>query len=272
MLSVAKVIVVFIILIASLIVIRDEFFYQIELFGGEEDEYYEEVSFTNPSCNVAGVGLYGSLYTYSSEFDAEDDIVSSDSVIYSLEMAQDSENIEAIVLEIDSYGGLPVAAEEITSTLQKYVEKPVVALIRGAGASSAYWVASGADVIFASPLSDVGSIGVTMSYVDESQQDGFNFVEINSGKFKDSGNPSKEITDEERALFQRDVDKIHEKFVEVIADNRGLDVQMVSEFADGSSVLGDTAKELGFVDELGGIYEVLDYIKANYNLEPSICW
>ncbi|MFH1193759.1 MAG: S49 family peptidase [bacterium] len=116
-------------------------------------------------CNTVGINLHGTLVTYIPPKDSDDDsddasdMTSSDDILNYLEQAEEDKDIKAIVLEVDSYGGSAVAAEEISNALKR-VTKPTVAYIRDGGASAAYWAATGADMIFASKNSDVGSIGV----------------------------------------------------------------------------------------------------------------
>lgn len=279
-----KVVVIGLVLIASAITIENELEYRLGVGIWDDESYYddsydddgEDVSFKDDSCNVAGVILHGDLYTYGvDDPESPSDSTSAENLIYHLEQAEQLSNIDVILLEIDSYGGSPVAAEEVVATLQNYVTKPVVAQIREGAASAAYWIASASDVIFASALSDVGSIGVTASYLDEHElnlKEGYTFNQINTGKFKDTGNIEKPLTQEERALFQRDVDIIFEAFLKSVAENRGMEIDRVRALADGSTMLGEMAKENKLIDEIGGIYEVLDYIEANYDIDPVICW
>ena len=157
----------------------------------------------------------------------------------------------------------------------KTIDKPVIAMVREAAASGAYWVASSADRIFASEISDIGSIGVTMSYIDYSKsnsQQGFTWNSLSTGKYKDAGSMDKPLTREEREIFERDLKIIHEKFVNEVATNRGMSVSAVSALADGSTVLGGRAKELGLIDEIGFINEVESYIEKEYGFKPEVCF
>jgi protease IV len=123
------------------------------------------------------------------------------------------------------------------------------------GASGGYMIAAASDYLIASPMSMVGSIGVTMSYLEYSEQnedEGIEYVELNTGKFKNSGDPNKPLTDEERELFERDLDDIYDVFVEMISSYRGLPKEKVEEIADGSTMSGIRARDLGLVDEVGG--------------------
>src|SRR3989338_1198994 len=110
-------------------------------------------------CNVSGIELHGELTTYISpeNLDENDnllyDLSASENIVYSINKAEKDESIKAIILEIDSYGGSAVAAEEISQAL-KNAKKPTVAYIRNGGVSAGYWSATGANKIFASKNSD----------------------------------------------------------------------------------------------------------------------
>jgi len=135
-------------------------------------------------------------------------------------------------------------------------------------------VASAADKIYASEMSSVGSIGITMSYLDYSQQnrqEGITYQQLSSGKFKDTGNPDKILTAEEKELLMRDVKILHEAFVKRVAENRGLDIEQVEKLADGSTMLGGAAKENGLIDEIGNMSDAQEWIKGGLGIEPEIC-
>lgn len=231
------------------------------------------------SCNVLGINLHGTLYTYLPKGymdspDSNKDVASSEEIISLINSAKDDDEIKAIILEVDSSGGYPVAGEEIAKAL-KNAGKPSVAVIRQSGLSAAYWAASGADHIFASRNSDVGSIGVTTSYLDnvaKNKKDGLEYVQLSSGKFKDAGSPDKVLTEEEKALIVRDLKITHENFIKDIAANRKVSVQKISEIADGSSVLGERAKVLGLIDEIGNWTEARTYIEKEISEKPEVCW
>ena len=177
----------------------------------------------------------------------------ADFVVSLLHNAEQDPNVSAVMLQIDSYGGTPVASEVILDAMNE-LTKPSVALIREAGTSGAYMAAMGADTIIASPFSDVGSIGITSSYlqtVGQNTKEGLEFVSLASGKFKDSGNPNKPLTAEERALFERDMAAWHEHFVDLVATSRSMEREKVVRLADGSALPGALALNEGLVDMLG---------------------
>lgn len=227
--------------------------------------------FTAAGCNVAGIDLHGELGTF---LDASSTGASSEDIVFGIKAAEDADNIKAILIDIDSPGGYVVAAEEVANAL-KQSAKPTVALIRESGDSAAYWAATGADIIFASALSDVGSIGITGSYVQNvryNQKEGYDFVNLSTGKYKDMWNPDTVLTDEEKALIMRDLQKLHQTFVNTVAENRNLPVAAVSALADGSSMLGDAALANHLIDRIGSYAEVEQYLKEKLGEKPTICW
>lgn len=240
---------------------------------GEDSEEYNYAG-----CNVAGIVLHGDLDTYVLSTDPETgesiDAASSEDIMYWIQRAEDESGVKAILFEIDSYGGYSVAAEEVANAL-KHAIKPTVVQIRGAGLSAAYWAATGGDIIFASELSDVGSIGVTQSYIDASgynQKEGYLYNSLSTSKYKDMFDPEKPLTAEEKALAMRDIQITYEAFIRVIAENRELDISKVRALADGSSMLGKMALENGLIDKIGGFDEVEEYLKGIVEAEPVICW
>jgi len=232
------------------------------------------------NCNVHGIELHGELLTYipPANFNDEgyiaEDQTASENIIYAIKEAEKDESIKAIILEVDSYGGYPVAGEEVAIAL-KNAKKPTVALIREGGASAAYMAASGANIIFASKNSDVGSIGVTMSYLDyvqQNQKEGLYYVSLSSGKFKDTGDPNKPLSQEEKNLLMRDVNILHQNFVKMVAVNRNLEIEIVKKLADGSTMLGEMALQNGLINQIGGMPEVKEYLKEKIGEEVEICW
>ncbi len=267
------------VILAALITIANEAYYWL---GSEEDFYSEDypADVVEDNCNVMGIELHGDLYTYVNPEDRDADGVpivdqtASENVVTTINGAEADDTIKLILLEVDSYGGQPVAGEEIANAL-KNADKPTIALIRGAGTSAAYWAATGADIIMASKNSDVGGIGVTMSYLDnvrQNQTNGLTYNNLSAGKYKDYGIPDKVLTLEEKRLFQRDLDIMHRNFIQAVAENRELDIKAVERLADGSTVLGEMALKDGLIDQIGGMSDIKQYIKNMIGIEPEICW
>ena len=202
-------------------------------------------------------------------------ITDVDTVSQALVRANSDPNIHAIILDVNSPGGTPVAGDEILGAVLQVTEKPIVAVVRDVGASAAYWAIAGADYIVASPVSDVGSIGVTMSYTESAgalEEEGGRWVDIASGSFKDAGNPERMLREEEKVYFQTQVDTIYMYMVQRIASARpSLDESVLAQLADGRAFLGTEAKERGLVDALGGFSEALVYITERTGKEAVLC-
>lgn len=269
----------------ALIIVVDQVSYSFSL-GYYADYYsddYEEESLEDEAgkeCNVLGIELYGDLVTYISADRIDEagnslyDETASQNIVLAIEDMERDDRVKAIILEIDSYGGLPVAAEEVELALKRST-KPTVALVRNGAVSAAYWSATGADIIFASALSDIGSIGVTYSYVDSSkkdEQEGYTYNSLSTGEFKDYGDPSKPLTEAERELIMRDLNIINDNFIKTVAANRNIDIDQVRKLADGSSMPGELALEYGLIDRIGGMAEVREYLKEKINEEVDVCW
>ena len=234
------------------------------------------------SCNVMRVDIRGCLYTYApatadgvpDPASGCDTITSSEEVVWMLGDAANNPSVKAVLLEIDSGGGSPVAAEEIAAALGT-LGKPSVAWVRESADSAAYLVASAADTIIAAKSSDIGSIGVTYSYVDNAKQnieDGLTYNQLTTGKYKDTGTPDRALTTDDRALIERDLNIILEDFIAAVATNRHLPVERVRALADGSTMLGQMALENGLIDQLGTKREVWQKLADDIQAEPEVCW
>ena len=200
-------------------------------------------------CNIMTIDINGGITTVAEEYSD----ISADGVVDLLKDTDDNDNMKGVLIRIDSPGGTPVGSQIVMDAIKR-MQKPAVALIREYGTSGAYLVASAADTIIASPMSDVGSIGVTLSYLEnaeENEKNGLKFVELSAGRFKDAGNPDKKLTKEERALFQRDLNILYQQFIELISENRNIPIEKVRKLADGSSLLGVLAIKEGLIDQLG---------------------
>jgi protease-4 len=165
--------------------------------------------------------------------------------------------IRAIVLRIESPGGVVAAAQEIYDELGKARRrgKPIVASMGGIAASGGYYVACGADSIVANPGTLTGSIGVIMRLPNAEEllkKIGLQYEVIKTGKYKDAGSISRPMTQEERDLLQEMLDDVHDQFVTVVSTERNIDKDAVLEFADGRVMSGRQALEMGLVDRLGG--------------------
>jgi protease-4 len=250
--------------------------------GGASDSSYASSGAARPdsgNCNVTGIEIHGCIYTYGDKGSADysancDTVTSSEDVVAYIEQAEKDDSVKAILLDVDSPGGMPQAALEIAQAL-KTAHKPSVAWIRGYGDSAAYWVSSAATTIIASRESDVGSIGVTSSYTDNAAQntkEGLTYNSLSTGKYKDTGSPDKPLTADERAYIEKSLQVSLQDFIESVATNRHLPIEKVRALADGSSMLGQEALDNGLIDKLGAKNEVWADLEAKAGDKPEVCW
>ncbi|MEK6983449.1 MAG: signal peptide peptidase SppA [Nanoarchaeota archaeon] len=222
--------------------------------------------------NVALIPIEGIIVgTEDSEFLFES-VTSSPDAVELIRKAENNPSIKAIILEINSPGGSAVASEEIANAVKK-TNKTTVALIREVGASGAYWIASAADYVVANRASITGSIGVIASYLEFPgllEKYNITYQRLVSGKYKDIGSPFKEMTQEEKAIFQQNLDAIRDYFAGEVANNRNLNKKDVDRIANGLFYLGAQAKELGLIDELGGFDETIAYIEKKEKITAEI--
>lgn len=183
----------------------------------------------------------------------------SDRVVQDLRRAARDPAVGAIVLRINSPGGSVVASDEIHQAVLE-VDKPVVASMGEVAASGGYYIAAAADRIVANPATLTGSIGVITMVPNVEEllsKIGVEMIVIKSGALKDELSSYREITEEEKQLWQKVIDEAYEQFVGVVADGRGMDMNEVKALADGRVYTGRQALELGLVDELGNLPDAI---------------
>lgn len=229
-------------------------------------------SVSDGSCNIAVMPIEGVIMPWGNGVEYPEFAVTPTDVRDFLTLVSDDELfIEGVLFEINSPGGTPVAAEDIAKQI-KALGLPTAALIGDIGASGGYMVASAADKIFASSMSDVGSIGVTMSYVEESEKnekEGLTYVPLTTGKFKDAGDPNKPLSDDDRTYFQSQLDYIKDEFVKLVATNRNMETEAVEKLADGSTLIGQQAVDAKLVDQIGDRDAVKQYFAEQLNKDVS---
>lgn len=185
--------------------------------------------------------------------------------------------VKAIVVRLESPGGVVAAAQEIFDELKKVRAEgmPVVASMGGVAASGAYYVACGADSIVANPGTLTGSIGVIMSFPNTQEllkKIGIDMQVVKTGEFKDMGSRSRPLTPEERELVGELIGDVYDQFVTVVAVERNLDIEAVKRIADGRVMTGRQAYDLGLVDRLGGFRDavMLAGRMAGISGEPTV--
>ena len=193
-----------------------------------------------------------------------------------LDSLRTDKRLKAVIVEIDSLGGTASGSELLYQSLQRVAkEKPVVAYIRGTGASGAYYISCAASKIVALPSSLVGSIGVIyLRPVLQQLLDklGISFSVYKQGRLKDMTGFWRNPTSEEEAKFKGLIDEIYDNFVRAVAGGRNMEEEKVREFATGELFTGRGAKERGLVDELGDFHTALDIATELSGARRRLIW
>ena len=190
-------------------------------------------------------------------------ILDVDDLIKDLKSYRDNPQVRAVVIRINSPGGVVAPSQELHDALVRLRQggKPVVASLGSVAASGGYYVAVAADRIYANPGTLTGSIGVIMQMANFEQlmkKVGVDYVVVKAGTFKDVGNPGRPMTPEERRVLQALLDDVHGQFIGAVAEGRKLDRAQVTQFADGRIFSGTQAKALQMIDELGGLEDAVN--------------
>ncbi len=187
-----------------------------------------------------------------------------------------SKRYRALLLDIDSPGGSASGSEVLHHSLLKVAEKkPIVAYVRGIGASGAYYLCSAASRVVALPSAMVGSIGVI--YLRPILEHllgkvGVEFSVFKEGRLKDMTGFWRSPTSEEEGKFQGLLTEIYDNFVAVVAEGRSLEESAVRELATGEIFTATRGKELGLVDDFGGFAEALETAALLGNARPRPLW
>ena len=213
-----------------------------------------------------------SLHGFGSKIgvvDLEGVILSPKEVVEQLKKFGDDDSIKAIVIHVNSPGGGVAASEEIYREVKRIRDekkKYIVASIETVGASGAYYVSSATNKIYADSGSVVGSIGVIAEWVNYGELLRWAKLKqevLKVGEFKDTGDPSRDMTPAERAYMQSLIDNMYGQFVQAVADGRHANVDDIKAIADGRVWTGEQALSMHLIDQLADFQEaVKDTAKA----------
>ena len=201
----------------------------------------------------------------------------SDTVEQLRKLAED-DSVKAIIIHVNSPGGGVAASEEIYREVKRIRDnkkKRIVSSIETVGASGAYYVSSATNKIFADNGSVVGSIGVIAEWVNYGDLMRWAKLKpevLKVGQFKDTGDPTRELTPAERQYMQGLIDNMYGQFVQAVADGRHADVKDIKSIADGRVWTGEQALGMHLIDQVGDFRTaVLDTAKSvGISGEPSL--
>ena len=173
-----------------------------------------------------------------------------------------NKSYRSLLLDIDSPGGSAAASEALHRSIERVAEtKPVVAYVRGIGASGGYYLCCAASQVYALPTALVGSIGVIYLRPVLEQllgRAGIEFSIFKGGKYKDMTGFWRSPTSEESERFQSLIDEIYDNFVQVVTKGRSLPEETVLELATGEVMTGQRALETGLLDHIGDYTDALE--------------
>jgi protease-4 len=196
--------------------------------------------------------------------DLEGVIISPKTVVEQLKKFGEDDSIKAIILHVNSPGGGVAASEEIYTQVKRIRDekkKRIVASIESVGASGAYYVSSATNKIYADKGSIVGSIGVIAQWVNYGELlhwAKMKDITLKAGAFKDTGNPTRDLTPAEQAYLQSLIDNMHIQFIQAVADGRKAKVEDIKAIADGKVWTGEQALSLKLIDQVADFQAAVD--------------
>ena len=205
----------------------------------------------------SGEATFGGFGDRIGVVDLDGVIFSPQPVVGELKKFADDSSIKAIILHVNSPGGGVAASEEIYREVKRIREeqkKHIVVSIETVGASGAYYIASASNKIYADNGSIVGSIGVIaewVNYGDLLKWAKLKSIVFKTGEFKDTGNPTRDLTPAEQAYMQTLIDNMFGQFVKAVADGRGMKFDDVKAIANGKVWTGAQALDMKLIDNVG---------------------
>jgi protease-4 len=250
-----------------------------EHFGDDEVTFLEDYQLSPPkqhhtSHKVAVVQVTGVIMPGESRFDRfQGKLAGSETVVEQLQSVADDDDVDAVILRIDSPGGSALASDLVWNEIRKVqVSKPVIVSMSGLAASGGYYIACLGDSVFADAGTLTGSIGVyagKMSRTGMYEKVGVNREFITRGDnallFTDEGG----FTAPQRKLFQAQLDGFYERFLGKVADGRDMSRDEVHAIAQGRVWTGRQGLDNGLVDAIGGLRRAIDSAKWMVGLQPA---
>ena len=198
-----------------------------------------------------------------------------DTVAKAFDDAAKNKSVKAIVFRVSSPGGSPAASDQIHDAVARAQEagKPVIISMGQYAASGGYYVSANADSIVAMPATITGSIGVLggkIALEDTFAKVGYNIEGITiGGDFAGAYSADEPFNQGQRAAYRGQLEDIYEDFTTRVAEGRDIPLERVKEIAKGRVWTGAQAKEIGLVDELGGIMKAIEVAKEMAEIDAD---
>ncbi|MFA5625532.1 MAG: signal peptide peptidase SppA [Bradymonadales bacterium] len=199
-------------------------------------------------------------------------IESSDKIVRNLMQFSDREDIQGVLIRLESPGGSVGASQEIYEAV-KALNKPAIISMGNVAASGAYYIACAGPRIYANSSTLTGSIGVISQIMNVTEILDFlklKVATIKTGPYKDSGSPLRPFTPDDEAYFSQLGLDIYAQFVDAVAEARDIPREEVLKLADGRVFTGAQAKKHKLVDELGGFYSAIQDLKKRAGIDGEV--
>ncbi len=246
-----------------------------DLFKDASDPLEEHVLTGTGMDKVAMITVRG----FISDAPKSDLLTSSPSVVQEtvsqLRLAEEDDNVKAVVLKIDSPGGTTTASDILYHEINEFKTrsgKKVIAVFMDVAASGGYYIALPADYIIAHPTSVTGSVGVILVQPALSgimEKVGVDITVTKSGRNKDMGSPFREATEEEQQLMQSVIADLGDQFAGHVAHHRNLDAKAMEEVKTARIFVASAAKDLGLIDDIGYLPDALKKTKEMVGLDED---
>ncbi|MEM6644752.1 MAG: signal peptide peptidase SppA [Bacteroidota bacterium] len=227
---------------------------------------------------IALVYAVGAITNGTSGFSANPllggETLGTETFVKAMDDARETDRVKAIVLRVSSPGGFAPAADVMLDAIERArAEKPVIVSMGDVAASGGYWIAATADTIVASPLTITGSIGAfgMMISLEEFLEDklGITYDFIATGPYADVYSGIQPLSPAQEAFLARSNDELYERFVNLVAEGRGMTPEAAEAVSQGRVWSGVDAQRVGLVDVLGGLRTALDLAAERAELAPG---
>ena len=219
---------------------------------------------------IALIEAYGEIHLSQQ---GSEQVITPKSLGTKLSWAMKQDQVKGVVLRISSPGGSATASDIIWEQVRQLGEKkPVVVSMGGVAASGGYYIAAPAQKIFADPTTITGSIGVigmVPNFRNFQEKYGVSFHMVSNSDRRSLLNPGEKASAKDREVLGQSIDEVYEVFINKVAQGRKLAVEEVNKIAQGRVWTGLQAKNIGLVDELGGLWEAIQEAKKLAKLDPA---
>jgi protease-4 len=226
-----------------------------------------------PEAKIALVYGVGGIVTGDSDWSVTGRDMGSDTIVKAIDEVAEDDSIAAIVFRINSPGGSPLASDQIWhAVVRAKAKKPVVVSMSGVAASGGYYIAAGATRIVAQPATLTGSIGIVFSHANIAGllgKLGIHTETVSRGAYARLLCPANSWSPEERQQVQRLMEDLYNTFIQKVAQGRHMEVGKVNEVGRGRVWTGAQAKDIGLVDELGGLTTAIAVAKEQIGLSAN---